>query len=69
MNRRHRLQFIRAMQHDRRKKHGDDFSGDAWIDRYTGEIRYTATGHSPNRGDPQLPQAEDRSEPAWRNTP
>ncbi len=32
---------------DRRVARGDDFAGDAWLDRETGTTRYTAVGCRP----------------------
>lgn len=39
--------WVRAPQHDRRISRGDDFAGDAWMDRQTGTIRFVAVGQSP----------------------
>lgn len=38
------LRYVRLPERDRRFKYGDDYAGDAWIDRRTGEIRWTAVG-------------------------
>lgn len=40
--------YIREPDNDRRIGRGDDFAGDAWRDRQTGEIKYVAVGHNPN---------------------
>lgn len=54
--------FERAPEHDRRNGRGDDFAGDAWRDRETGELRHTAVGHNPNspelRGEKRVSNAE-----------
>jgi len=69
MTSKHSQQFIRATKHDKRVKYGDDFAGDAWIDRYTGLVRYTAVGQSPNSGDQLLTTEQLDFDSAWRNTP
>lgn len=43
-----RARYIREPDNDRRIGRGDDFAGDAWRDRQTGEIKYVAVGHNPN---------------------
>lgn len=40
--------FTRAPEHDRRIRRGDDFAGDAWVDRVTGAVRYVAVGVEPD---------------------
>lgn len=40
--------YIREPDSDKRIGRGDGFSGDAWRDRQTNEIRYVAVGHNPN---------------------
>ena len=36
--------WLRAPLLDKRIAHGDEFAGDAWRHRITGEIRYVAVG-------------------------
>jgi hypothetical protein len=40
--------YVREPDHDRRIRRGDDFAGDAWRDRATGDIHYVAVGVDPN---------------------
>lgn len=40
--------FARAPEHDRRMARGDDFAGDAWIDKKTFDVVYGAVGHDRN---------------------
>lgn len=49
--------FVRAPEHDRRVRRGDDFAGDAWRDRDTGEIKYVAVGVEPQEGGITSPTA------------
>ena len=46
------LRFVRKPEYDRRMQRGDDFSGDAWIDRFSGEIVYSVVGYDRNSGRP-----------------
>jgi hypothetical protein len=39
--------WLRAPLLDKRIAHGDEFAGDAWRHRITGEIRYVAVGELP----------------------
>jgi hypothetical protein len=39
-------QWMRDPTKDRRIKRGDDFSGDAWVNIFTGEIHYCVVGHN-----------------------
>lgn len=54
--------WVRAPQHDRRISRGDDFAGDAWMDRQTGTIRYVVVGQSPGGENPVLPFQAKASE-------
>lgn len=45
--------FARIPEHDRRIRRGDDFAGDAWRDRDTGEIKYVAVGVEPGAVTPR----------------
>ncbi|MCG7928961.1 MAG: hypothetical protein ABW104_18040 [Candidatus Thiodiazotropha sp. 6PLUC2] len=36
------MKYKREPQHDKRIEHGDEFSGNAWRDTETNEIRYVA---------------------------
>jgi hypothetical protein len=36
--------YERAPEHDKRFAWGDDYAGDAWRDKQTGAIRWTAVG-------------------------
>src|SRR5690606_34380408 len=60
-------EWVRAPQHDRRISRGDDFAGDAWMDRQTGTIRYVAVGQSPVGDNPE--PAQGGSEPARSHKP
>jgi hypothetical protein len=42
------VRFVRAPDHDMRVAHGDDFAGDAWLDRKTRQIVYGTVGHDRN---------------------
>lgn len=54
--------WVRAPQHDRRISRGDDFAGDAWMDRQTGTIRFVAVGQSPDGKTPALESQAKASE-------
>ena len=41
--------YTREPDNDKRIGRGDDFAGDAWRDRESGEIKYVAVGQNPNR--------------------
>jgi len=43
-----RPRFERRPDQDRRIRRGDDFAGDAWLDRKTGRIVYSVVGHDRN---------------------
>jgi hypothetical protein len=40
--------WIRTPEHDRRFAWGDDYAGDGWQHRHTGEIRWTVVGFDLN---------------------
>lgn len=40
--------YIRQEQHDKRIARGDDFAGDAWLDKETDEVVYGVVGHDMN---------------------
>jgi hypothetical protein len=40
--------FFRIHAYDRRIARGDDFAGDAWLDKASGRIAYSAVGHDRN---------------------
>jgi hypothetical protein len=40
--------YIRQEQHDKRIARGDDFAGDAWLDKESNEIVYGVVGHDMN---------------------
>lgn len=46
--------FVRVPEQDRRIGRGDDFAGDAWLDRHTGQIVYGAVGVDRNANRPSL---------------
>lgn len=39
--------WVRDHAHDKRIGRGDDYAGDAWINRVTGEQKWTAVGQKP----------------------
>lgn len=43
--------FVRAPEHDRRIRRGDDYAADAWRNTKTGELVQVAVGHKPNGED------------------
>lgn len=55
-------EWVRAPQHDRRISRGDDFAGDAWMDRQTGTIKHVAVGHHPSGENPALESQAKASE-------
>ena len=46
--------FVRVPEQDRRIGRGDDFAGDAWLDRHTGQIVYGAVGVDRNATRPSI---------------
>lgn len=46
--------FTRIPEQDRRIGRGDDFAGDAWLDRNTGQIAYGAVGVDRNATRPSI---------------
>lgn len=46
--------FVRIPEQDRRIGRGNDFAGDAWLDRHTGQIVYGAVGVDRNATKPSI---------------
>jgi hypothetical protein len=40
--------FVRVPAFDRRIARGDDFAGDAWLDKASGQVVYSAVGRDRN---------------------
>lgn len=45
--RREEMRYVRAPEHDKRIRRGDDWAGDAWIHIDTGKLTWCVVGHTP----------------------